>query len=184
ARRRADAALHAQGADGRRHRRRHFRILPRRAAGGAGVNGPPRIALALGLAAAGAVAIVAALLSVGGPGTARLERLDERRARDLGELAGAVERHRVFTGRLPEALDEVRAGPSGPPPARDPETGAPYDYEVLGEQRFRVCARMSLPEAPPPGPHPLRIPDSSRVAGAVMDAETGRLCRETAEPPG
>ena len=148
------------------------------------MKGPPRIALALGLAAAGAAAVAAALLTVGGPGTARLERLDERRARDLGELAAAVERHRVFTGRLPASLDEVRDGPSGSPPIHDPETGAPYEYEVLGEGRFRVCARLSLPEAPPPGPDPLRIPDSSRVAGTMMDAEGGRLCRETVEPPG
>ncbi|HET7409857.1 MAG TPA: hypothetical protein VFJ13_06630, partial [Paracoccaceae bacterium] len=118
------------------------------------MNGPPRIALALGLVAAVAVAVVAALLTVGGPGMARLERLDEHRARDLAELAEAIERYRIFSGRLPQSLDEIRAGPSRQPPIRDPETRAPYAYEVLGEGRFRVCARLSLPDAPPPVPEP------------------------------
>lgn len=145
---------------------------------------PPRRALALGLAAAVAVAVVAALVTVGGPGTARLERLDELRIREAVELVDAIERHRIFTGRLPESLDTLRAGQSGPPPIRDPGTGEPYDYEVLGEARFRICIRLTAMESAPHMPAPPRMAQSRRITGTVPEPESGRICWEMPEPPG
>lgn len=143
---------------------------------------PLRLSVALGFGAVAAVAVIAGLATVGGPGAARLERYDERRVRDVAELANAIERHRIFTGSLPESLDAVRADPSVPPPTRDPETGAPYDYEVLGEKRFRVCTRLSAPDVQPPMLGPIRMAESRRVANIVPDP-SGRLCWESAEPP-
>lgn len=147
------------------------------------MKGPPRLALALGVLVVVALTVVAALLMVGGPGTARLERLDELRLREAVELVNAIERHRIFTGRLPESLDAVRAGLSGPPPIRDPETGEPYGYEALGERRFRVCTRLSMPDAALPRPAPIRISESRRIATVVSDPESGRVCWESAEAP-
>ncbi len=147
------------------------------------IAGPLRLPLALGIAAVAAAAVVVALVTVGGPGTARLERYDERRVRDMTELVNAIERHRIFAGRLPGSLGEVRAGLSGRPSITDPETGAPYGYEVLGDGRFRVCTRLSVPGAPPAMPGPIRLGDSRRVVNPVPGPE-GRLCWETAAPPG
>ena len=143
-----------------------------------------RLALALGLVALAAVAVVAALVTIGGPGAARLERLDEVRIREAVELVNAVERHRILTGRLPETLEEVRAGPSGPPSIRDPETGAPYEYAVLGERRFRVCIRLSAPEAALAWPGPIRMPESPRLATMALEPGGERACWESADPPG
>ena len=149
-----------------------------------------RAVLALGLATAAAMAVIAGLATVGGPGTARLQRIDERRARDLVELVNAVERHRMLTGSLPASLEGLRADragvpdPSGQPAILDPETGEPYAYEVLAGGRFRLCMRLSLPGSPPAWTDPIRIPGSRRVASMVSDADTGRLCWQTAEPPG
>lgn len=148
------------------------------------MSGPPRLALALGLVAVVAAAVIAGLLTVGGPGTARMERLDEFRLREAGELVNAIERHRIFTGSLPETLDAMRAGPSGPTPTHDPETGKPYHYEVLDEARFRFCIRLSVPDAVAPMPAPLRIGESRRIAIMVRDPESGRVCWESAGPPG
>lgn len=144
---------------------------------------PLRLAVALGFGAVAAVAVIAGLATVGGPGAARLERYDERRVRDVAELVNAIERHRIFTGNLPESLDAVRTDRAGRPPIHDPETGAPYEYEVLADKRFRVCTRLSAPDAQPPMPGPIRMAESRRVANIVPDAEGG-LCWESAEPPG
>ena len=147
---------------------------------------PLRLSVALGFGAVAAVAVIVGLATVGGPGAARLERYDERRVRDVAELANAIERHRIFTGSLPESLDDVRAArsaPPGPPPTRDPDTGAPYDYEVLGDKRFRVCTRLSAPDAQPTMPGPIRMAESRRIANIVPDPAGERLCWESAEPP-
>lgn len=145
--------------------------------------GLPRLPLALALVAAVAAAVVAALLVVGGPGTARLERYDQRRVQDVAELVNAIERHRIFSSRLPETLEALRAGPSGPPPIRDPATGALYEYEPLDEGRFRVCTLLAVPGSPPPMPGPVRMADSRRIAH-VQPVADGRLCWESADPPG
>ena len=143
-----------------------------------------RLALALGLVALAAVAVVAALVTVGWPGAARLERLDEVRVREAVELVNAVEGHRILTGRLPETLEEVRAGPSGPPSIRDPGTGDLYEYEVLGERRFHVCIRLSAPDAALAWPGPVRVPESSRTATMTLDPGGERACWDSADPPG
>lgn len=148
------------------------------------MSGPPRLALALSLVGAVAVVVVAALLMVGGPGTARLARLDEVRARELIELVHAIERHRILTGSLPSKLDQLHIGPTGPAPIRDPATGEPYVYEPLGDTRFRVCAVLAVPRAAPAVPEPLRLDSSRRVAAMRVDPGTGRTCWESVEPPG
>lgn len=145
---------------------------------------PPRIALVLSLAFAVAVAVGAALLTVGGPGTARLQRLDEQRVQDVQALVEAIERHRVFTGRLPTTLAELRTGRSGDPPPQDPGTLAPYGYEILDADRFRVCTELSGPDAAPPLPEPVRTGDQRRVVATLRDPETGELCRESDASPG
>ena len=140
-----------------------------------------RLALALALAAAGAIAAAAALLMVGGPGAARLERLDGLRVREAIELVAAIERHRMFTGRLPESLEAVRPTLSGPPPVSDPGTGEPYGYEILDESRFRVCARLSSPEAALEQPGPVRLPESRWLAAPSRVGD--RICWESARAP-
>ena len=143
-----------------------------------------RLALALGLVAVAAVAVVAALVTIGGPGAARLERLDEVRVREAVELVNAIERHRILTGGLPETLEEVRPGISGPPSIRDPGTGAPYEYEILGDRRFRICVRLSAPDAALAWPGPIRMPESPRIATMTRDPGGERACWESADPPG
>lgn len=153
------------------------------------MSGRLRITLALGLAAAAAMAVVAALLTIGGPGTGRLERLDARRAGDLAELAHAIEHHRAVAGQLPDSLDalvgqvvEDSGTPPGRPHLRDPQTGERYGYEVLGDARFRVCARLSLPGSPSRADR-FRSAASHRIARVVPDPDGNRLCLEPAAPP-
>ena len=130
-----------------------------------------RLALLLGLPMAALIAIAVALLAVGGPSKARLERLDERRISDLSALASAIERHRVFTSHLPDSLAEVRErlearGSANHPPEVDPETGVPYSYERLGDEHFRICADLALPDTASP-------PMQPRIAGFRGNPDRG-----------
>jgi len=147
---------------------------------------PRRLALLLGLPIAALVAIAAALLVIGGPSKARLERLDERRINDLSALASAIERHHLFTGHLPDSLAELRErlearGSANRPSEADPETGAPYSYERLGDEHLRICADLALPETASPPMQP-RIAGSrnnpDRSMEIVPQQEGSRFCLE------
>lgn len=88
------------------------------------------ILVLLGLGAA-----VAGLLVIDTPGVAREKRLDARRESDLVSIESAIERFYRLNGKLPGRLDETDLGDV---PA-DPETDAPYRYEIL-EEGYRLCA--------------------------------------------
>ena len=144
-------------------------------------------ARALGLVATGAVAaaVAAALLLIGSPRMARVERLDERRIADIEALARWIERYRTDEGRLPPDLGRLEPILPGAVSALDPATGAPYDY-APADDGFRLCATLALPDkqAIDREPRPRR-PGSDRDIVPVLDPTGRRYCLETAErPPG
>lgn len=95
--------------------------------------------LALGLLAVGG--IVVGLLVVGGPETARMEKRDALRLRELQDL----NRHVICLARaqgndsLPESLDATKLCPT---PLRDDALllSEGYVYEPLDESNFQLCA--------------------------------------------
>jgi hypothetical protein len=101
-------------------------------------------ALALGLVVG--AAILAGLLTVGGPLTARHEAYDRQRLADLTTIARSL----ASAETLPEALTIESLGPLGEargltPDALaallvDPETGDAYRYAREADLRFSVCA--------------------------------------------
>ena len=128
--------------------------------------------------------IAAALLLVGSPRTARLERLDERRAADVEALVRWIETHRRLRSRLPDSLGALEPMLPGTVSALDPVTGAPYAYERLGDGHFRVCAELAIPdqEIAERQPRP-RLPDSGRAIRPVIDPGGRRFCLETVDAP-
>jgi hypothetical protein len=106
------------------------------------------------IATALAVATVSwGFVEVGSPGIERVRKLDERRIDDLREIQGEIAnislgatRHEPVAERrlqrpLPATLEAVaREARDLRPRIVDPETGEPYGYEVLDENRFRLCA--------------------------------------------
>lgn len=145
-----------------------------------------RLMLLLGLPIAAVLAIITALLVIGGPSKARLERMDERRIGDLSTLTSAIERHQLFTGHLPDSLTELRErlearGVANRLPESDPETGAPYSYERLGNTHFQICAELALPDAasPPMQPRIADFPENpDRSMEIVPQLEGNRFCLE------
>lgn len=138
-----------------------------------------RWALGLGVAGIVAAAIAGGLATVGGPRTARLERFDERRARDLPQLVRLIEHHRAENGNLPDSLAAVEPRLPADVSARDPQTGDLYEYDVLEAGRFRLCATLAFADG---GRTPTRIdlPGPSRREARAVPGPTGRqLCWES-----
>lgn len=107
-----------------------------------------------GLWAAAATAAVAtglavALFHLGSPAERRLRRIDDDRIGDLQALRSAIVESAERTGRLPDSLDPIE-GTNGyrTTKRRDPVSGAPYAYEVLAPDRFRLCAEFDRPTDP------------------------------------
>lgn len=86
-----------------------------------------------------AATVVAAIFAMGGPAEQRQMRLDARRVDDLGNLAGEVRAYFESQGKLPPDLATLANQP-GNKPRLDPETQAPYAYEIVNPRRFRLCA--------------------------------------------
>ncbi len=117
---------------------------------------------AASLATAGVAAVMAGLNLAGSPGEARLRRLDERRVSDLQHLASAVDAARMREGRLPATLSALESRGVPGTARRDPATGVPYDYRLVDEDRYELCAVFDR--------------DGGEGAGAVWAHPAGRQC--------
>ena len=91
-----------------------------------------------------AVVAVAGFLMMGAPDQTRLHRIDERRTEELQSIAIAIETHYANGKRLPDQLSDLRPVPGDAQPWRDPASGQPYEYRVLGGSRYELCATFSL----------------------------------------
>jgi hypothetical protein len=100
-----------------------------------------------------AVSLVGGLFVVGSPATERVRRFDAQRAADLKMISEEVFNLTLGGGwrnpatplairrPLPQSLGEVQAAAQQRKPRIiDPKTGTAYEYRVLGESTFQVCA--------------------------------------------
>ena len=107
------------------------------------------IGLAIGVVV---VAVVSGLIVLGPPSEQRARRLDDRRVEDLHGITCAVDLYWTRHGRLPAFLDEL-SGESGVNiSSHGPRTTQLYEYRVLGDKTYELCAHFQrdLPE-PSPG---------------------------------
>lgn len=98
------------------------------------------------------IAVIWGAVYIGSPAAGRVRRLDERRLEHLQAIHNEVQAlvlgetrwargERRMIRPLPKSLDELtHQARSVRPEVRDPETGEPYGYQVLGEDRYRLCA--------------------------------------------
>jgi type II secretory pathway pseudopilin PulG len=103
----------------------------------------PQRAAAIAVVVVAVISIIAGLIVVGSPAEQRLLRLDERRVSDLQSLARALQQRHARTGRLPTRLEDAVDGLMLSTLPVDPVTSAPYEYEIVGESRFQLCATFS-----------------------------------------
>ena len=91
------------------------------------------------------IAVVAAAAIIGvilldSPAQERLRRLDERRVDELHQLAYGVDIYWTREGHLPASLAELSEEERIVRDLADPATGQPYEYRVLGDKTFELCA--------------------------------------------
>lgn len=109
-----------------------------------------------GTAAAGTALVGVGLFILGTPGLERARQFDARRVEDLRLIYREVMRQTngaawndpsvpvTQVAPLPASLDELaKRAVSVKPRILDPETGSPYEYTVLNETMFSVCAGFS-----------------------------------------
>jgi hypothetical protein len=101
-----------------------------------------------------AATVVAAIIVLGSPAEQRQLHLDERRVADLIGIKHAVTLYVLRQSRLPPDLAAVADQPGTRIHKLDPETGAAYEYSVVGELSYRLCAVFARRSEDPRTPAP------------------------------
>ncbi len=107
----------------------------------------PRQWMAIGFSILVLAVIVVAVLMLDSPAQERLNRLDERRMSDLREIANAVDVYWTQNGMLPNSLDDLADEEGYFAELVDPVTGAAYDYRVMDEDSYELCATFDTEDA-------------------------------------
>ncbi len=76
----------------------------------------------------------------GSPQNQRTVRFDERRTQDLSSLQSQIINYWQKKNALPQNLDQMANDILGIVIPRDPKTGASYEYKVLSDLKFELCA--------------------------------------------
>lgn len=99
---------------------------------------------------AGLVAIVVFLIAVGvglhmsgSPAEQRLAGFDQQRRTHLARIRNSVDAYWRANRALPSRVDEDVIGIAMGSVPRDPETDIAYEYQVTGDDAYRLCARFS-----------------------------------------
>ncbi|HVY84523.1 MAG TPA: hypothetical protein VG943_05290 [Caulobacterales bacterium] len=103
------------------------------------------------------VAVIAGVLSVGGPGEARALRIDAARLVSMQQIAGAAQCAYSYAGRVPASLDQARADIANRSTmiaacvnADAPEPDAAISYAPDGADHIQLCADFLRPSPPEP----------------------------------
>ena len=102
-----------------------------------------RVLLGLGVAAV-IVAIIAGVMVAGPPAEGRMQQLDTVRARDLQSIATSIDDFWQRHERLPDSLGELVADPRAQVSIEDPDTEQEYEYRILDENSYELCAVFAL----------------------------------------
>ena len=106
-----------------------------------------RTSIAIVLAIIVVIVIATAIMLLDSPAQERLGRLDERRMSDLREIANAVDIYWTREGILPNSLDDLADEEGYFAELVDPVTGALYEYRVVDEDSFELCATFDTEDA-------------------------------------
>ena len=96
----------------------------------------------LAVSTAVAAAVIAGLVLVGSPGEARLVKLDHQRTSDLYRIVDSVNAHWTRHESLPADLNSLVEAYELDS-ITDPDTGQPYRYRPLGDNRYELCATFA-----------------------------------------
>lgn len=131
--------------------------------------------------------IVAGFYFVGTPTTAREQKLDLERVSDLQSLQDQIVAYWNQKNALPEKLGQLIDPFTGFQVPVDPMTEQPYEYRMLGELRFELCATFTR-QTPvwymtQPKPDMVRYDEFGNVMTDDWTHGTGRTCFERTLDP-
>lgn len=86
------------------------------------------------------LSLIAGFFAIDSPQNARLKRLDVERVNDLAQLSNIIIAEYENEKELPANLSEPKYSKY-----QDPVTGQPYEYRVIDQNNFELCAEFSLP---------------------------------------
>jgi len=90
-----------------------------------------------------AIAVVAGFFVIGSPQDERLRRFDEARVNDLSSMQYQIIEFWRDKGNLPQVLSDLQNDLSYFNVPVDPETKEQYEYRILGEYQFELCANFA-----------------------------------------
>lgn len=90
------------------------------------------------------VTVVIGFVIAGSPRAERLHQFDQIRVSHLQDIQWRIVEHWQNTKALPPSINALRDEISGYVPPDDPETRAPYEYRIVGEKQFELCATFRL----------------------------------------
>lgn len=124
------------------------------------------------------------------PWDQRTLRFDQRRVSDLISISRGVDAYWEDTGRLPESLNDLQnRRRTYIQSVEDPETDEPYEYRVVSEKGFELCATFNTDSAsqdrefPPAFSERVWEHSAGRVCFGLEAESTGERGREGAPVP-
>ncbi len=130
-----------------------------------------------------AVTVAAAFFFAGSPQAERLRKFDQQRVGDLQTIQWQVVNYWQQKRQLPQNTVSLEDDISGFRVPMDPETGAPYEYEVRGERSFTLCAAFSLESAGDGSDVSHSKPVPAGEFSTNWDHASGRVCFERTIDP-
>ncbi len=106
----------------------------------------------------------------GSPANQRMVRFDETRVGDLSSLQSQIINYWQKKNSLPQNLDQLVNDILGIVIPKDPKTGSLYEYRVLGNLKFELCATFETSTSGQNAVGPKSAPVA--YAGAVGDMQT------------
>ena len=126
-----------------------------------------------GLVIAAVVVVVAvvgySIYVVGTPGQQRDVRLDQERIEDLRSISLNIDTYLELNEEMPASLFDLLGPQYYVRSIEDPDTGAPYEYRIIDETDYELCAVFNAAS-------PERQADRRPFSETIWDHGPGRTC--------
>lgn len=139
---------------------------------------------------AGAVVLISIILGfvvIGSPADQRERRYDMERVSDLQNIQWQIVNYYQQKESIPSSLEELEEPISGFRVPRDPKTGAPYEYTLIGQsaKAFELCATFDQEKISGQqfSVAPMYAPEISMRMGENWDHAAGRTCFDRSIDP-
>lgn len=121
------------------------------------------------------LALVFAFSVMGSPGKQRALQFDQRRVSDIQQISHAVNSYWERKGKLPLSFEELKTQPYlYIQSVKDPRTQEPYEYLVLGDKKYELCAVFETDS----GEYRQRAKVPTPFSEEVWNHGIGRTCFE------